>query len=43
MGGGGGAKVELNSKPKKIQIIGQFGALKNIHIKPKLSFSRSVY
>ena len=34
MTGGGGPKVELNPKPKRIPILGQFGALKiYIHIK----------
>ena len=34
VGGGGGPKVELNPKPKKIPILGQFGAIKKyIHIK----------
>ena len=28
-GGGGGPKFELNPKPKKIPILGQFGTLKN--------------
>ena len=32
-GGGGGPKVELNPKPKKIPILGQFGTQKYIHIK----------
>ena len=33
MGGGGGVpKVELNPKPKKILILGQFGTLKNTYI-----------
>ena len=33
-GGGGGPKVELNPKPKKMAILGQFGTLKKyIHIK----------
>ena len=33
-GGVGGPKVELNPKPKRIPILGQFGALKiYIHIK----------
>ena len=31
-GGGGGREVELNLKPIKIQILGQFGTLKNKYI-----------
>ena len=31
-GGGGGAKVELNPKPRKIKILGQFGTL-NVNLK----------
>ena len=32
--GGGGPKVELNPKPKKTPILGQFGALKKYSVFP---------
>ena len=31
-GGGGGPKVELKPKPKKIPILGHFGTLKNRYV-----------